>query len=186
LFVGTDLGLFLSNDGGQAWLPVTGGPENVCAEMLFWHNERQLVVVTHGRGAWIATLPVASATPVGAGCAVGTPPLLAAAPPVVGAVETFSLTGASANALVWVGLSFGFPVPQNFGSCVVQVDLANSTPFATSATSASGTWSFNLTIPPIADLVSAPVVAQTLILDAGGPLLGAGDLSNGLQLTLGF
>lgn len=186
LFAATDLGVFCSTDGGGRWAPVAGGPENVCIDQLVWKNERELLCVTHGNGVWLLGLPLAVAQPVGAGCATGSPPVLTSSPPVVGGSAGLQMTGARPAALVFFAFSFGPPAGQVIGTCVLQVELAGSAPYAAGFTTAGGAWSHGLVIPAWSSLVGARVVAQALVLGSGGPLLGAGDLSNGLQLTLGL
>jgi hypothetical protein len=59
LFVGTDIGVFTSNDGGATWaVEITGFP-NVSTEWLALTgdaNTRSIFAFTHGRGAFRATL----------------------------------------------------------------------------------------------------------------------------------
>lgn len=49
VYVGTEVGLFASEDGGATWSPTNEGPTNCAIYELFWMNET-LVCVTHGRG----------------------------------------------------------------------------------------------------------------------------------------
>ena len=72
------------------------------------------------------------------------------------------------------------------GPCTLQVDLPNSAPFAAGFTDGIGAWNLGLPIPGISILIGSPVVAQAFVVGLGGPMLGAGDLSNGLQLVLGL
>jgi len=57
IYVGTDLGLFASEDLGQTW-GVTGrygsneGPVYTEISDLFWHSGNTLVAATHGRGMY--------------------------------------------------------------------------------------------------------------------------------------
>jgi hypothetical protein len=56
LFVGTELGLYASLDGGAVWhrLDRTGLPKAVRVDDLVIHpHERELVIGTHGRGIWV-------------------------------------------------------------------------------------------------------------------------------------
>jgi photosystem II stability/assembly factor-like uncharacterized protein len=56
LFAGTELGLYVSLDGGTAWhhLDRTGLPRGVRVDDLVIHpRERELVIGTHGRGIWV-------------------------------------------------------------------------------------------------------------------------------------
>ncbi len=56
LFAGTDIGLFVTFDGGERWHQVSdsGMPKGVRVDDLVIHpRERELVIGTHGRGIWI-------------------------------------------------------------------------------------------------------------------------------------
>jgi photosystem II stability/assembly factor-like uncharacterized protein len=55
LYVGTDLGVFVSLDRGQGWLALTGGLPRVPVHDLLVHpREGDLVVATHGRSVFVA------------------------------------------------------------------------------------------------------------------------------------
>ncbi len=51
LYVGTEVGLFVSEDGGKKWTPTNQGPANVAISELIWMN-RVLVAGTSGRGVF--------------------------------------------------------------------------------------------------------------------------------------
>jgi photosystem II stability/assembly factor-like uncharacterized protein len=55
LFVGTELGLWISIDGGRQWAQYKGGDfPNVAVRDLAIHpRDRDLIIATHGRGIWI-------------------------------------------------------------------------------------------------------------------------------------
>jgi photosystem II stability/assembly factor-like uncharacterized protein len=53
LYVGTEVGVFASEDGGSTWSLPTDGPANVSVDELFWMGKK-LVAVTHGRGMFEA------------------------------------------------------------------------------------------------------------------------------------
>jgi hypothetical protein len=54
LYLGTELGLFWSNDGGRSWGELRGGMPLMAFNDLFLHpREHDLVVGTHSRGIWI-------------------------------------------------------------------------------------------------------------------------------------
>jgi photosystem II stability/assembly factor-like uncharacterized protein len=55
LFVGTELGLWISLDGGRQWAQYKGGDlPNVAVRDLAIHpRDKDLVIATHGRGIWI-------------------------------------------------------------------------------------------------------------------------------------
>ena len=49
VYVGTEVGVFASDDRGVTWSPTNEGPTNCSVDDLFW-MDRVLVCVTHGRG----------------------------------------------------------------------------------------------------------------------------------------
>ncbi len=54
LFVGTEFGLFCSIDGGTSWAQLKGNLPNVAVrDLVIQPREHDLVVATHGRGAFI-------------------------------------------------------------------------------------------------------------------------------------
>lgn len=54
LFVGSEFGLFVSVDGGRAWIPYTSDFPTVAVRDIQIHpRERDLIIGTHGRGVWI-------------------------------------------------------------------------------------------------------------------------------------
>ncbi len=54
LYLGTELGLFWSNDRGSTWSELRGGMPTMAFNDLFIHpREHDLVVGTHSRGIWI-------------------------------------------------------------------------------------------------------------------------------------
>ena len=67
LFVGTELGLWISIDGGRQWAQYKGGDfPNVAVRDLAIHpRDKDLIIGTHGRGIWILDdiTPLRSLTP---------------------------------------------------------------------------------------------------------------------------
>ena len=55
LFVGTELGLWISVDGGGSWAEFKGGdfPSVAVREVQVHPRDQDLVIATHGRGIWI-------------------------------------------------------------------------------------------------------------------------------------
>lgn len=186
LFAATDLGLFHSSDGGGAWAPVLGGPENVCIDQLVFKNDRELLCVTHGQGVWVAELPLASTQNVGTGCAAGTPPVLTATPPVLGTTTQFGMAAARSNALVLFAVNFGAPVNVPLGGCTVHVELVGAHGYLAGSTSGTGAWSHPLALPLFGSLIGGELTAQAMILGSSGPMFGVGDLSTGRHLMLGL
>jgi photosystem II stability/assembly factor-like uncharacterized protein len=56
LYVGTEVGIFTSQDGGATWNTTNDGPANVSVDQLFWYDATTLVAVTHGRGMFRTTV----------------------------------------------------------------------------------------------------------------------------------
>ena len=51
VYIGTEVGVFGSEDGGATWSPTNEGPANVAVDELFW-NGQTLLCATHGRGMY--------------------------------------------------------------------------------------------------------------------------------------
>ena len=57
LYVGTEVGIFSSDDAGATWSAVGQGPANVSVdELVFTSNSTVLLAATHGRGLWTANV----------------------------------------------------------------------------------------------------------------------------------
>lgn len=56
LYVGTEIGIFASEDAGATWLLPQGGPANVAVDELFY-NQGKLTAATHGRGVYQVSTP---------------------------------------------------------------------------------------------------------------------------------
>src|SRR5262249_3574891 len=66
-YIGTEVGVFASEDGGKTWSPTNEGPANVSVDDLFWMGQR-MICVTHGRGLFEIDLsPAAPAGSEGGG-----------------------------------------------------------------------------------------------------------------------
>jgi len=54
LFLGTEFGLYVSNDGGRRWMHWTHGlPTTAVADLVVHPRDHDLVIATHGRGLYI-------------------------------------------------------------------------------------------------------------------------------------
>lgn len=62
LYVGTDVGVFVTPDGGLNWMTLQSGFPNVAVLGLKLHPSRILRAGTHGRGMWDLQLPAGNAT----------------------------------------------------------------------------------------------------------------------------
>ena len=58
LYVGTEVGVFTSENSGATWATSNDGPANVSVEQLFWLDASTLVAATHGRGMFKTTVGV--------------------------------------------------------------------------------------------------------------------------------
>ena len=56
LYVGTELGVFASEDGGATWDPANDGLAHTVVETLDFKDSHTLVAFTHGRGGFVADL----------------------------------------------------------------------------------------------------------------------------------
>ncbi|MFO1413378.1 MAG: FG-GAP-like repeat-containing protein [Burkholderiales bacterium] len=73
LYVGTEVGVFATTDGGVTWSASNDGPGSVSVDELFWLNSGTLIAATHGRGMFQAAVAaVPAATTTGAGDVAGT------------------------------------------------------------------------------------------------------------------
>ena len=64
-YIGTDVGIWKSTNGGVNWVPFdTGLPNVVVSDLEIQRNTRKLVAGTYGRGVWETDLPPAQTTDV--------------------------------------------------------------------------------------------------------------------------
>jgi hypothetical protein len=56
LYLGTETGLFASEDAGETWKPTDSGPCFTSVDGLFW-IKNTLYAVTHGRGLFRIEIP---------------------------------------------------------------------------------------------------------------------------------
>jgi photosystem II stability/assembly factor-like uncharacterized protein len=67
LFLGTELGLFVTLDGGKQWAQYKGGdlPNVAVRDLVIHPRDHDLVIATHGRGIWIVDdiTPLRALTP---------------------------------------------------------------------------------------------------------------------------
>ncbi len=65
IFLGTDLGCYVSFDSGSNWQPFNVGLPYVICDDLRWHPDGFLRVATHGRGIWEVDISDITPTDVG-------------------------------------------------------------------------------------------------------------------------
>jgi uncharacterized protein (TIGR03437 family) len=59
LYIGTDVGVFLSGDNGAHWQPLGNGlPNTVVTGLALYRSSRLLRASTHGRSMWDLTVPI--------------------------------------------------------------------------------------------------------------------------------
>lgn len=57
LYVGTDLGVWLTEDGGATWTPLHGGiPRTPVHDLVIQEREDELVIASHARSIWIFSM----------------------------------------------------------------------------------------------------------------------------------
>ena len=56
VYVGTEVGIFTSDDSGETWNITNDGPANVSVDELIWVGDETLYAATHGRGIFRADL----------------------------------------------------------------------------------------------------------------------------------
>ncbi len=124
---------------------------------------------------------------VGTGCGKSGAPRLTATPPILGRSQTYTLTGASAKAPGWFVLAPGAPrVVAHGNGCATYVDLRAAVVAVVFGTDTNGGWSLNLPLPGSHTFSGLRVTAQAVTLVGGGPFGGAGELSTGTNLVVGF
>ena len=130
LYVGTEVGVFTSEDGGATWATTNDGPANVSVDQLFWFDPKTLVAVTHGRGMFKAAIPTYTLTVRKTGSGRGT---VTSSPAGINCGATCAYTfgggmsvtltatpATNSNFIKWRGLS-GCDTRR---SCVVRMDTA--------------------------------------------------------------
>jgi hypothetical protein len=127
----------------------------------------------------------AAATSVGAGCGGAGAPLFVGTAPRIGHDVFLTLSNATAGA---AGYLYGGGIPAAPlvlpSGCVVQVNLAAFAALFPVAADSTGSWAMGLLIPPEPALVGLQAALQIALFNTAGP---AGfDLSNGLQVTVGY
>ena len=108
-------------------------------------------------------------------------------PPVWGATQTYTVRWTAPNAPAGLLFAAGRSSPTDLGNgCTLHVPVGAAIAVAAGSTDASGVVSYTLTIPNDPALIGAEVTVQAFIADPGGPALGVGDLTNAVELCIGF
>jgi len=134
---------------------------------------------------FLASVPGAI-NPVGSGCGAG-PPVLGVDAVALGRDQTWSVTAAAPGApgLLWLGAGPSSPLGIAPG-CTFHPSLSPGFGLLLPAADAQGRTFLKLTLPGGLELSGQTVTGQALLARPGGPLLGAAELSNGVEVVLGF
>ena len=190
VFVGTDLGVFTSIDGGASWYLENTGFANTPVEALKFNETApyQLYAFTHGRGAWRVALNTSSPTaPVATADTYSTPfntALTVAAPGVLandnangGGTMTAVLDSTTVNGTLSLNANGGFTFTPTTG-------FSGSTSFTYHATNGNG--SGNVVTVTIAVNAAAPTTVNdsystpfNTILNVAAPGVLGNDATNG-------
>lgn len=197
VYVGTEVGIFASDDAGLHWSANNDGPASVDTEQLvFVQQTRRLLASTLGRGLWTAEVRLPGAVAFGNACSGhANPPQLAVdaqAPARIGQTMIFAGIGLPANAaaVLLFGLSdtswAGGTLPVDLGvfgmpGCPL---LVRPDAMLFGAADGAGAVSLPLTIPWRPSLLGLSIYGQLFVQDAGRNLAGL-SVSAGVQAVLG-
>lgn len=189
LYVGTEVGIFSSADGGLTWTTTNDAPANVSVEeLVFASGSTSLVAATHGRGIWVLskpsplkTLEIAPTSVAGGNTATATVTLSNAAP-LGGQVCTLK----SSSTLATVPATLTIPGGATKASFTVNTSgVARNTDVTISATNGT-TLNAKLTItPPALNTVAInPVRVNGGSASVGTVTLSGNAPTGGLAVTL--
>lgn len=193
LYVGTEVGIFASDDGGLTWSTSNDGPADVSVdEVVFLHNSTTLLAATHGRGLWTIAIREPVVAQLGPGCAgsSGTPQLVTTAPRI-GQEVVLTCTGLRPNHFGIFVLGFsntswgGVPLPLDLSvlgmpSCAQYCSVDQTTAMLAPI----GAMQTIVTLPAATPALGFQFYAQALGQDPGVNAFGAA-VSNGIALTVG-
>ncbi|HEX6739090.1 MAG TPA: Calx-beta domain-containing protein [Vicinamibacteria bacterium] len=188
IYAGTEVGVFVSEDGGLNWSLPHDGPANVSVDELFWMGTT-LVAVTHGRGMFSAPAPLGQAvtlTVVGASANVAEPAGPATVtvrlvtsdglPTTNPASVSYATGGGSATSgsdYTSTSGTLNFPAATASGTTMtVNVPITNDT-----AAEPSETFNFSLSSPSGASLGSPNTQVVTILDDDTAPTLTAASIN---------
>jgi hypothetical protein len=197
LYVGTEVGVFASDDAGAHWSANNDGPSNAAVEqVVFEQGSRKLIAATLGRGLWTCAVHRPSLTTFGVGCTGNpSPPTIDVdplAPARIG--QTMQWVGGNlpANGVCFLSIGYsdavwgGGTLPMDLGfvgmpgcSLLVSPDMATM-----ALADASGNARVPLALPGFPGLVGLPLFGQWLVQDPPRNALGF-SMSAGLRVVLG-
>ncbi len=193
LYVGTDVGIFASEDGGATWSTGNDGPADVSVdEVVFMHNSTTLLCATHGRGLWTISIREPAVAQLGVGCAGSQGvPVLTATDPQLGGNVTLQCSNLPPGQFGWLVVGFsttlwnGLPLPLDLDSLGMPNCYAYcSVDLQVGGFQANGTLQTSFLLPPAIGSLGTSFHAQALGIDPGVNPLGA-VVSNALTCTIG-
>jgi len=135
---------------------------------------------------FLASVP-AQIKSVGKSCTANRPLRLEATSPLIATDQVYRLKGARPNVptvmLLSLGRAVAFPLP---GGCALYVHPFAMITMIAPATHSRGHWSLTVPFPNHHRLSGTTFTAQVLCFVGSGPALGVGELSNGLEMQVGF
>jgi hypothetical protein len=134
---------------------------------------------------FLASVPGA-VKPLGKGCGAG-PPVLNVDAALLGRSQTWSIRSAASGAagILWLGAGPPNPLVLVPG-CTFLPRLSPGFGLPLPAAGAQGRTALQLALPGELALSGRSVTGQAILARPGGPLLGAAELSNGVEVVLGF
>jgi len=189
IFVGTEVGLCVSGDGGTTWSAPSDGPANAAIyEANFLYGSPQVLLATHGRGLWVygplSLVSVTGPAKIKRGTSA-TYTVTIDQPASTGGV---AVTLTSNNAGITVPVSVVIPERQSSatfvatassnatGSALLAAGLDGDTKDISVAVETTGIQSFTLTVPSVIG-GSSDVAKGTITLSSPAP-------SGGIVVTL--
>lgn len=178
IFVGTDVGVFASEDGGFNWSTSNLGPAATRTdEVSFLHGTTTLLAATHGRGLWTCRVVQPQVLPLGSGCPAASPPFLSATLPRIGRDLQFTALGLPPGGFAALAIGFstsqwnGQALPLDLGpafgwqGCTLHtsVDLVSS-----GLANAAGLQTVLVPLPADPNALGGRLHAQAIGLDAAG------------------
>ncbi|HEX5053117.1 MAG TPA: hypothetical protein VFZ65_15185 [Planctomycetota bacterium] len=193
LYVGTEVGIFASDDGGVTWSTSNDGPADVSVEeVVFLHGSTTLLAATHGRGLWTIEIREPVVAQLGPGCpGTNGVPVLTASPPRLGEDLTLTCSSLLPNQFGIFVLGFsstiglGLPLPLELSvlgmpNCYARCSLD----LTVAQLNTGGTMQTVLSLPSATSALGSTFYAQVLAQDPGINAFGA-VTSNGIAITVG-
>ncbi len=176
IYVGTDVGVFASENAGATWQVPHDGPANVAVFNMFWMNTT-LVAVTHGRGMFTAAVVSTQ------------PPVITLHPTprkiVVGSNTTFTANATGVGPITWQWQVWNNSAWANVVDGAPYSGATSPTLTITSAPAGLNTFQYRA-FATNAGGSSGTVAAMLTVHAAGSNMLTNGDFAGGITGWLTF